>query len=142
MNLKRGFRRIVLILATLAGIICGVTAFEMQIDKRSSALRHLAECKNEFVLSIPVGEKPAGWERYTSSSVELSLFLYNTYLNLPMLSGEEDKKYREEHNIPPDSPNRFYTDESVEFMRKYGSCVKKAESLIWAPKPQPVCSLS
>lgn len=151
MNLRRGFRRITLILAILVGIICGTTAIGMLIEKRSSELRHLDECEKEFIGSIPVAdpnERPAGWPKWNSDEQsrsdylkKLSIYLSNKYWNLPVLYGEEDKKYREEHNIPPDSTKRFYTEESTKFMETYGNCVKKAHLLIdaqytrWATMP-------
>ncbi len=138
MNPKRGFRRIALVLAILVGIVCAGTALGMLINKRSSALRHLAKCEEEFFGSIPVAgpnERPKGWpewSKYPSYSdylQELSTFLFIAQLNLPLLSGEEDKKYREEHNIPPDSTDRFYTDEAMKIVRKYGTCFEKARLL-------------
>lgn len=144
MNLKRGFRRITLLLSILVGIICAGTTIGILIDKRSSALRQLAKCEEEFRMSIPVEDpngRPAGWpelslEKYPSYSDylhELSTFLV-IYRNtkLSVLSGEEDKKYRQEHNIPPDSTDRFYTEEAMKFIRKYGSCVEKAGLLMGA----------
>ena len=143
MNLKSGFRRITLILAILVGIICGGTAIGILMDKRSSAIRHLAQCEKEFSKSIPVGdpnERPAGWpkwssEKYSSYSNYLhhvSSFLFSVWINLPLLYGEEDKKYREEHNIPPDSTDRFYTDEAIKIVRKYGECFEKSRLLMSA----------
>lgn len=71
MNLRRGLRRITLILAILVGIICGTTAIGMLIEKRSSALRRLAECEAELVESIQVeypNERPVGWLQWSSES--------------------------------------------------------------------------
>ena len=139
MNLKRGFRRITLILAILVGIVCGGTAIGMLIDKRSSALRHLAKCEEEFIGSIPVAdpnERPAGWPEWSSATSysehlqKLSRFLFVVQVNLPLLSGGEDKKYREEHNIPPGNTDRFYTDEAMKIVRKYGTCFEKARLLM------------
>ena len=143
MNLKRGFRRIMLILAILVGIICGGTSIGILMDKRNSALTHLAECEKEFLGSIPVGdpnERPAGWpewssEKYSSFSNYLqhvSSFLFTVRINLPLLYGEEHEKYVEEHNIPPDSTDRFYNDEAMKIVRKYGKCFEKSRLLMSA----------
>ena len=149
MNLKCGFRRITLVSAILVAIICGGTSIGILIDKRSSALRHLAKCEEEFRESIPAmtNGRPAGWpewarwpewspERHSSFSdylYELSMFLFVAQVNLPRVYREryeEEKKYKEEHNIPFDSTDRFYTDEAMKTMRKYGTCFKKAGSLL------------
>ncbi len=140
-NLRRGFRRITLLLAIVAAVICGSIAIFALIDKRVSSQKHLYKCEMEFTDSIPVAdpnEMPAGWPKWSSErwpsysdyQLKLSLFLSTINANLPLLTGEEDKKFREEHNVPPDSTDRFYPEEAVKFREKYGSCIEKADLLI------------
>ena len=141
MNVEKGLKRLTLFLSILIGVICGGIAIGLLIDKRSSALRHLAKCENEFSRSIPPqdpNERSIYWPKYSSEKYSslsdyyfhLSMNLMLVRENLPLLYGEEDRKYREEHNIPPDNTKRFYTDEAVEILRTYSKCIEKA-GLLW-----------
>ncbi len=142
-NLRRGFRRLTLLLAIVVALICVCIAVASFGYNRIRSQNHLSYCENELFKTIPVedpNERPAGWPRrsserwpsYSDYQLELSLFLDTINANLPLLTGEEDKKYREEHNVPPDSTDRFYTEEAVKFREKYGSCFEKARLLIHA----------
>ena len=104
-NLRRGFRRITLLLAIVAAVICGSIAIFALIDKRVSSQKHLYKCEMEFTDSIPVAypnERPAGWPKWSSErwpsysdyQLKLSLFLSTINDNLPLLTGEEVKKYK------------------------------------------------
>ena len=141
MNLKCGFRRVTLVFAVLVGIICGGTAIGMLIYERNSALRHLDKCEKEFIGSVPVAgpnERPAGWPEWSSESSysdylqELSTYLFLKQLNLPWVPLEEEKKYKEEHEIPQDRRGPFLTEEGMKFMRTYGKCIEKARLLMVA----------
>ena len=134
MNLKCGFRRITLVVSILVFIICVSITIGILMSKRSSALRHLANCEKEFLDSIPVMNLTASgvwpiWsperQSYSEYLLELGMSFENIFAYLPVRTGEEDKKYREEHNIPPDSSARFYTDESMKIVRRFRTCIDK-----------------
>ena len=129
MNIKRGFRRITLVLAIPVSVICWFVGMWITIDKRSSALIHLSLCYDEFSRSIPVAEpneRPVGWP-YRSSYGDLSdsdyllklyRFLESKHNNVPgpppglPLSSEEAKK----------------VEEYMEFFNIYDTCLKKGRS--------------
>ncbi len=73
MNLRRGLRRITLILAILVGIICGTTAIGMLIEKRSFGISHIIKCTAELAGTIRAeypdpNERPVGWLKWSSKS--------------------------------------------------------------------------
>ena len=112
MNLRRGFRRITLLLAIVAAVICGYVAIESAGDIRISSQNFLSWCERELVEEIKEIPKPIpdDWPRRSSDEVvsdyllKLSRFLLQKEGNLHLLTTDEAKNFRD----------------------KYGACVKKA----------------
>ncbi len=117
-NLKRGFRRITLLLAIVTAVICVCIAVESARYKRIRSQNHLSYCERELVKKIKEIPKPIpdDWPSWSSEEVvsdylqKLSRFLLQKQANLHLLTTDEAKNFRD----------------------KYGSCVEKARSLLGA----------
>lgn len=134
MNLRRGFRRITLVLAITAAIIgaCGVTG--TIVRKRITDQAHLSECSlalTEELAKVP-GPRPHGWPDADINNVRTKLdFVERLDLPIHWFLWDRFINYR----------YRFNTIEEAEaFMDKYGPSFEKARTVLDAYNSWAGCS--